>query len=270
MKGCFVRGLFGDELVDGYHGLLTDLAARAQDKIKPEPCLWFAWGQQNFDAITAAGFNPIGVCMQTIPNKNFHVKPDYVNQYGAARWGRNIYWLKFNAVYFAMHLGYDAVLWLDMDVELVKPLPADFWETLASGQSIQVPLAQYHRVQCGWRKTYPRTSIYCATAYFRGKRVVERCLELAEQHPLEYEQAAINRAIDELAGGTFPGQEEYKAMGFEFPFTERKGGMIHEPREPLFRIHSKGWSQFKRKGIAAWREHVAEVLKERAKTCEQS
>ncbi len=273
MKGCFVRCLFGDSCVDGYDGLVShDLPLRAKDTISLEPCIWFTCGPENFSLVREVigqSANVQSLWYHSVPDdrqdpdRSWNEKPDYLTQFGAARWGKNIYSIKFDAVYEAMMMGYDDCVFLDLDVAQTKPLPPDFWETLRDGQPVRAPLVQYHQRQCPWRKHHQRTSIYCATAYFRGLRVVERCLELARQHPLEYEQASMNRAIDELAGGDFPGHEQYKAMGFEFPFTRRKGGMIHQPIDPVFAIGSKGYSPWKRKGIAAWREHVEQILAER-------
>lgn len=267
MSGCFVRGLFGDELVNGYPGLLTDLAARAKDPIKPEPCLWFAWGERNAEAICKAGFEPTLLSRKPIPQGDFQGEPDYVTAFGVQPFGWNIYRLKFAAIQAAQLAGYTSVVWLDMDVEQIWPLPVGFWNILQANQPIQAPLVQYHKVQCPWRKSFRRTSIYCATSYWRGANVVEQCLAFAHAHPLAFEQAAMNRTIDGLAGGRFPA-DGYKEMGFEFPFTEQKGGMIHPPLAPLFRIHSKGWSQFKRdkaNGAKRWKEHVEKVLAERVK-----
>ena len=265
MSACFVRGLFGDELVDGYPGLLGDLASRSRDALKPEPCLWFAWGTENATAIRKAGFEPTLLSDEPIPRKGFSGEPDYITGFGVQPFGWNIYRLKFDAIRAALMAGYTSVLWLDMDVEQVLPLPADFWQVLHDRQPLQAPLVQYHKVQAPWRSVCRRTSIYCATSYWRGGNVVERCLEYANQHPRAFEQAAMNREIDRLAGG-FPGVDGYRDKGFEFPFTERKGGMIFPPREPVFRIHSKGWSQFKSdkvNGAKRWREHVDDVLAKR-------
>jgi len=268
--------LFGDQLVDGYPGLLNDLAARGRDAIKPEPCLWFGWGEKNGTLIRAAGFEPKMVSGSSYPHplsiiygdsqtvRWSTVEPDYLTGFGCQRYGRNIYWLKFAAILEALEKqGYDEAVWLDMDVELIAPLPLDFWPVLQGGQPLQAPLVQYHRIQAPWRKQCPRTSIYCATAYFRGQTVIKRCLEFADQRPLEFEQAAMNRVIDELAGGEFPGHQGYHDHGFEFPFTEKKGGMIHTPLEAVFRIHSKGWSTFKRDkvhGVKRWQEHVEAII----------
>lgn len=269
MSGCFVRGLFGDELVDGYSGLLSDIKARVADKLKPEPCLWYAWGGRNAEILRSSGFEPIVCSSDPIPRNGFNGEPDYISGFGVRPFGWNIYRLKFDAIRAAQLAGYTHVVWLDMDVQQIRLLPERFWGTLATGQPLQAPLVQYHRVQAGWRKRCPRTSIYCATCYWRGVNIVEECIAYARQHPRAFEQEAMNFAIDRLAGGEFPGHDEYRAVGFEFPFTERKGGMIHEPILPVFRIGSKGWSSFKRSpdGRTLWKQHVANTMLSRVTSC---
>lgn len=260
VTGCFVRLLFGDSLIDGYDGLLGDVAQRANDVIRPEPCRWFVCGENNAEVVSRSGCCPVLLHQDAVPNDTGQVDPDYVYQYGAARWGRNLYYLKFQAVRRAMEMGYGDVVFLDLDVEQARPLPPDFWDVLRSGQPIRAPFVQYHRKQCFWRKRLPRTSIYCATSYYRGLEVVDKCLAFADKYPKEYEQAAINWTMDELAGGEQKTQQDYRDKGFEFPYTEQRGGAIFRPIEPVFRIGSKGYSSWKRRGRAAWAAHVMEVV----------
>jgi len=187
---------------------------------------------------------------------------DYETAFGVRPFGYNIYRLKFHAIRKALENFADAVF-LDLDVASIRQPPEDFWSVLRNGKPIQAPAVQYHRVQCPWRKAFRRTSIYCATLYVRGTEVLDRCEAYANAHPLAFEQEAINHTMDEILGGNFFGPDGYRLAGFEFPFTEARGGMIHKPREAVFKIGSKGWSGWKKKGIEAWREHVRSQTKSR-------
>ncbi len=261
MNGCFVRLLFGDRLIDGYETLLGDLTRRGNDKLRPEPCEWYVCGMRNAAAVhSCIGRSPHVIAEVAVPTSGSDCPPDYKTHYGAMRYGRNLYVLKFEAILRAMRMGYDDVVFLDLDVRQINPLPVDFWDVLRAGQPIRAPLVQYYRKQCPWRQTCPRTSHYSATSYYRSETTMQRLMELSNERPLEFEQAAFNRLVDELAGGTFPGHSGYIEQGFDFPFTRNYHGMMTQPICPVFQLERKPFSSWKSRGLTVWAAHVDDVL----------
>lgn len=257
--GCFVRTLWGDSLIDVREDHVREVSLCRKFPLQPEPTLFVAFGRENERIARSAGWETVLASEQPVVNLSGTEDRAAEDAFGMFPWGVNMYAHKFLAMRAALEQGWDAVVLLDMEIEMARPLPGDFWERLAAGQPVQAPLYHYVVKKCSWRKVGMRQIPGAVTLYCREAAILDKCLRTMAENPKETEEVALARLTDEMQGG-WQGADGYKASGFQFPFCAKFGGMLFEPEEAVFGLHRlKGWSRWKKKGREAWREHVAKM-----------
>lgn len=130
---------------------------------------------------------------------------------------------------------YEHVVWMDFDcIKLVSEYPEDFWDTLKAGAPIQAKIRQYHRRKCHWRHDQKRVLQGGAFIYCRSIPLIERCLEVMIEKPVQChdDEIAIAHTIDEMNGG-WVGLDKYRESGWDPPhYTIR--GEIWPCERPVF------------------------------------
>ena len=96
---------------------------------------------------------------------------------------------------------FDAVTFLDWDTINLKPVPQDYWDTMAKGNRIQCPIYQYHLKRVA-RKGDERKVSTASYLYLRGKDIMPEMIKTWEQmgKPLK-EEYALTKYIDDQDGG---------------------------------------------------------------------
>ncbi len=156
MRGCFVRLLFGDEMVDRRAAIVREVALSRQFP-QPEPLIFWAMGRENLVIATEAGWDAKLLSEDAVLNLTGIAERHPERERGFLPYGTNVFHAKFFALMASLLLGYDQAVFLDLDIGLDRPLPADFWQRLEAGREIQTGLRTYHRRMCPWRRDGQRT-----------------------------------------------------------------------------------------------------------------
>ena len=259
MRGCFVRLLFGDDLVDRREAVVREVGL-CRKLPQPDPLVFWAMGEENLDAARAAGWDAQLLSGEPVLNLTGDAERRPEVQCGLAAYGTNVFHAKFLAVQAAIErLGYGQAVFLDLDIGLnpAIQIPADFWNRLESGQPFQAGLRTYHRRICTWRRDGQRTVCWAAAFYMRGTEICQRMMDCAREQPRWFEQWAMSKVVDDLMGG-WKGAEAYRDAGYYFPFLEQR--LCYPAEVPVFiAMLNKGYSPNTRNS-EAWNAHVAKVL----------
>ena len=238
VTSAFVSGLWGDEVQLCYSGIkpykvYDDARTAALADFRPEPRIVYAYGDGNAAFLESIGVTSILLSPDPVPNFTGQAErrtgKSVVHAYGASVWRAKI---EFIAKAVEEH---DEVVWLDWDIHLVKPLPADFWDRMRERRPFQAALRQLHRRQADWRKHDPRKLHHGGFVYVRGRGVAERLLRLCVEHPMLNDELVYCKLVDEMMGGEFLGPEAYREMGFQPYCYNIVRGMCWPVEDEVFR-----------------------------------
>ena len=142
---------------------------------------------------------------------------------------------------------YDEIVYLDWDTIQIKPFPPDFWDILASKESIQSCLARYHKGVLSWRRYRPDRANKLVSSgcfvYIRDKEIPGKLLKLADDplfneniyypkkrripgiiSPKQWsDEIYISKYTDSICGG-WDGVEKY------FKLFEPKWCLVEKPQ----------------------------------------
>ncbi len=256
MKGCFIRLLFGDALIDRREAVVREVSLSRQFP-QPEPLVFWAMGQENLRIAKEAGWDARLLCEEPVLNFTGQTERHPERLCGFLPYGTNVFHAKFLALAETIKLGYDQAVFLDLDIGMVEPLPTDFWQRLEVGREIQTELRTYHRRICRWRKEGQRTVCWAAAIYVRGLPICERLLSTAQAHPEWFEQWVMSLMTDEMLGG-WTSIEAFKAAGFFFPYLDQRNLSLSSAKAVFRALLSKGYSPMT-KHPAKWAEYVSGV-----------
>ncbi len=260
MRECFIKCLWGDDLIDLREEHKREVSLCRQKPFQPEPSVFVAFGLENEQIARDAGWpNVLRVSDEPVVNLTGAADRNAVDWYGCLPYGIHMYFHKFLAIKAVLKAGYTDVVFLDMESEMIRTLPEDFWQVLRAGQPLQAPLASYVRMKCYfWRDKDVRKVPGAIAIYCRDTAVLDRCMEVAKANPRWSEEQAMAFVIDERMGG-WKGVEGYRDAGFQFPYFEQYAKMCLPPLVPVFGSRAlKGWSPMKRKGQEAWKKYLEE------------
>lgn len=212
MKTAFIRALWGNETIPRSPKVWEDVA-KSQNHPIPVECEMIAYGTENSKRLTSMGIKHTPVGSEGLRRWPFGTPEqgsDIHLPFGVSTWRH-----KLEAIWLALH-GFDAVVWLDLDCRLARPLPGDFWETLAEGPELQAALTKYKFPKCKWREEgqaqqyVPSGSwVYC-----RGLETAAKLLDMQQAEPRLYDEQIYAKYTDELMGG-WTSPQAYKEAGFE-------------------------------------------------------
>lgn len=269
MRSCFVRALWGDELIDKYDDRPYEVAESRRRQPQPEPAVIVTFGRHNTELAHDAGWpmvirasaDPV-VNVSGQPERNAHIS------FGLVPYGVSQFVHKFLAVAAALRAGWDECVFLDFETKLTGPLPSGFWHVLHSGQPLQCSLYQYRRSRLR-RYIEPRIVAAAESFYCRDARIMDECLNIARSRQYRFrgnkwlgltEEAAMRILIDQRMGG-WKGVPAYVSAGYQFPYHAQRHGYMLPPLEPLFiNQRLKDWSKMVRAGIKCWEAHVDSIL----------
>lgn len=246
MRCAFVRGLWGDDLTQArpggrtWYSLLDEVRRTVEWPHQALPVEVYSFGGSNHAALREIGIESTMLSPHALINYTGQPARNPSPWRAWTNWGASMWRQKFECIRAGLEHN-EAVVWLDWNVRLVKPLPADFWDRVNAGPPLKSNVGgNYIRKQCPWRKIQPRTVHHCWWLYVRGKAVIDRLIQLSEQRPQEYDEPIVARWIDEQYGGQWKGTIQYKEDGYEpyCNFDTWRGG-IHPPDELVFRTWDK-------------------------------
>jgi hypothetical protein len=195
IKRTFIHAFWGDQsdIHSRSHKVRHDLvrAAGRRGRGPALESLFFVWGRDNKDYLTELGFDRI----ELVSEAPLMQKPAMPRD---AVWRH-----KFVACQLAMQR-YEQIVFLDIDIRLLIPVPDDFWDRLGQKDRFQANLLIYKRKKCPWRKSEPRKRPSAAFMYFRDPVVVDELLAVDEQKPwgfLGSEETALAWWTDQEQGG---------------------------------------------------------------------
>lgn len=262
MKSCFVRTLWGDELIDRYGDRPYEVAECRRRQPQPEPSVFVAFGKANADMARAAGWpDVIQASEDAVVNLTGNQDRNARFWFGQFPYGISMYYHKFLAVAAALRAGWDECVFLDLETVLLKSLPEDFWQILQSGQPLQCPLYCYHRRHAklpdgSHYHPDPRIVASAPAFYCRDASIMDECLAIASEVP-SFTEETVMRIWHDRREGTWRGIDGYVKEGYQFPYHAQRHGMLVAPMVALFdNANLKGYSQMRRKGVKYWEEYV--------------
>jgi len=193
VKRGFIRGLWG--IHEKSHRILerrfrTDNdIQRIQNNKFNEPFLTYVFGKENYEALSAIGFECKLLCDE--PQMFDLVKYQFRN--------------KMEMIKYAMHEdGYDELVYLDWDCVPTKTIPTDFWDGLAQKDAFQACLQLYHRRKCHWRPEDLRKVPNGGFIYLRDKDLIVTACELWESTGKnDTDEIAFAKMTDQMMGDCF-------------------------------------------------------------------
>ena len=258
MSGCFVRALWGDELIDRWADRPYEVAECRKRQPQPEPSVLVAFGQQNADMAREAGWEVILASEEPVVNLTGKQDRNAGHYFGSYPWGITMYAHKFLAVAAALDAGWGEVVFLDLETAMLLPLPDDFWQVLGAGQRLQCPLYCYHNKRYKHHER-PRTVASAPAFYCRDASVMDECLAIAKEYPNCTEEVHMRLWMDRQTDG-WKGENHYVSEGYQFPYHEKRHGMLISPLLPLFGNQNlKGWSTMRKQGVKAWQKYVDDL-----------
>src|SRR3989304_5006794 len=137
MNGCFVRALWGDELIDRWADRPHEVAECRKRTPQPTPSVLVAFGRKNAQMAQEAGWDVVLASGEPVVNLTGQRERNARASFGAYPWGMTMYAHKFLAVAAALRAGWDEVVFLDLETALLRPLPEDLWPVLGAGPTLR-------------------------------------------------------------------------------------------------------------------------------------
>jgi hypothetical protein len=191
IKRAFIRGVWGDVSNNGIRNgkLRKDIdAARGNKNISMREFDVYVFGKENYDALTAEGFNCRIVndnpCLYDMERQLYRHKLDVLSR---ATWD------------------YDEIVYLDWDCVPVAPIPDDFWEVMSQKAPFQANLFQYRTKKCLWRSEDHRKVCNGGFLYIREPRIID---EFLRNYSELYDWVEQQRKSRELKGKKLRFREE--------------------------------------------------------------
>jgi hypothetical protein len=214
LKTTFIRGLWGDRRVKAYANCLTDVPRRDH----PPGTLTYCYGSENLEYLRGCGIEPI--VMDTVPIRDYlgagERAPDDLGEFN---YGLSLWYHKEEVIRTALD-SYDEVVFLDWDtVQVVKPLPDDFWDRLRFGQPFQASLVHTRHSYCPWRARGGNYRPHASFVYCRDKQIIRDMMQLHLAHPMYTEETIFGLWGDLQLGPIGEDAEAYfrlwKTLGYE-------------------------------------------------------
>ena len=255
MKGIFLRGLWGDVATPRLSKVRSDMRRAAAVQNQPTPVIGMAYGSENasimreeasLDSVRVVHNDPLvdwfgygdrGALAPVTHYPESQRKARRPNTssvhhpYGVSIWRHKL------EVLAAGLKEAEAVCWLDWDCRLLRELPTDWWGQMAKGAAFQAALSCYKKPKCHWRPgpwgDASRNVVPCGSfVYCRDATIINRLLEIQNEHQDWYDETVYAYWVDEACGG-WPGIDEYHRLGFQ-----PEGVYVHRPpvvpKDPLF------------------------------------
>lgn len=96
---------------------------------------------------------------------------------------------------------YQEVVFLDLDIMQLQPVPSDFWTRLRAKSPFQANLLQYACRKAPWRSVDSRKVPSAAFVYLGHREVPETLARLSDEHPTWTEEIVAAHYTDCLANG---------------------------------------------------------------------
>jgi len=189
--------------VPAYDRSLREAARRVRAKsfnLERENCRIFAFGLENTAFLDSLGVE--WICLSSDPLVNWTAATDRnPSEDGRVNWGLSHWRHKLECIRAGLTVS-EAVIWLDWDCHLCEPLPADFWDRLATGPPFRASLRFYrHRQVSRPGRMAGRYVPHGAWQYFR-RDWIDRAIEThARRCPGATDEVGMAYFLDELHDG---------------------------------------------------------------------
>lgn len=201
MKTAFIRGLWGD-MKEDTHGVtqrrlkvLSDIE-RVVNSHYPMDFVTYYFGEDNAPIFDRYNLKSVMIDRDSI-------KWDMKDE---------LYRHKLEVIKRAMD-DYDAIVYLDWDCILTKPLPDNIWDILGKGATLQANLFLYRTKKCLWRDVDLRKTCNGGFIYIADKKIPNH----------------IIRNWEELSAWAKQQQEKRRARGLELRLREKSFMFDDEP-----------------------------------------
>ena len=218
LRCAFIRGLWGDQGCARLPKIVRDMALLATRQPQQPLSHVYCYGRENQALLQRCGYQPMVLAEEPVVNW-FHDAGSRTgrmmrDQAGQGAWGVSIWRHKLAILHHALTHHADAVVWLDWDCRLVRPLSAGWMEQLHADPPLQAALTQYVYPKCPWRP-YDQDLVPCGSwVYCRGLDTAQKLLDWQAAHPEMYDEQAYAAVTDELCGG-WTSAAQYRHQGFQ-------------------------------------------------------
>ncbi len=209
----FIRGLWGDAQMAKWPKSMADAAGNIIKGCHPIGTTTYVYGEANQLFLgwlrckaTLMGSAPVQSWGR--PGDRNPSQGNKSRNRGHENWGMTTWRHKLEIIRSAVEI-FGEVVWLDWDCHLLKPLPGDFWHQMRRGASLQCALIHLPgRILNRWRVDSDDPTNYRASfshhgafIYCRDIEIVNRLIQISDEHPQEIDEQHIARWIEEQWGG---------------------------------------------------------------------
>tara|TARA_Y100000310_G_scaffold199050_2_gene199038 strand:- start:734 stop:1543 length:810 start_codon:yes stop_codon:yes gene_type:complete len=264
MNSSFIRALWGDtpetcpeQPTVTRRRTTRDINHTIERSSEPAPCRYYTFGGHNTEFLKGIGLEPIHLYDEGIVNwwhgllgKPTERKTKHNDDGGRINWGLNFWRHKLMVIVNTFKDGFDEIVWLDWDIRLTTPdnkVPANFWDKIRQGPSIQMALRAYCRPQCPWRDArnesgrendyqwpWDRWMPHGAFIYCRDVEIIKQVIGHHDTWHTCTDETAFARYFEDEAGGKWGEKEAIESEKKHRPYCYVSRGRVSEPDEIVF------------------------------------
>ena len=258
MKSAVIRGIWGDR--NQGHGDKDIFKSAKRIVENKEPCDFiYVYGKDNAKELEQIGLKV--VLLHSDPN-------NYPEEFRKTpyRWGN-----KLRIIREAL-TSFDEVVWMDLDVHQVNPMPIDFWEKLRKGPMLKAALEIRIRSSFSavWRlpkfnMTQSKAVLNQSMSYYKKESLPFIDCALGYMNEEKCDQRAVTRAFDQWQGDWIGAksfiEQDYLLSGFYI----HTGVFIPPKEEIYFAVYDttkKDWYEKNPPAYTKEREILLQSIKE--------
>ena len=226
--GQIIRAFWGDDqLPRAYSKILREVERSAKQMANLDQVV-FVFGDENAEAVRKFGFEQV-----------VQLSEDGMVFPPGGRCDGSMWRHKTAAIREGL-ARFGEVIHVDWDVSIPNKLPGDLWDRLREKGTLQMPLQQYFRRQCYWRKDdcEPRKLPYGCFIYISDVAHLDAMQAIWDEHgkPAWTDEHPAAFYTDQLTGG-WQGVEEYERRFEPYCCVVRRSPLSKESiaaKVPLF------------------------------------
>lgn len=189
--GTFIRGLWGATEQLQRESVYRDIRRMAeQPTLHPGDTVSYVFGTENAEFLKSLGIEV--TCLDPSPIKNYGYRTPVAlsGHNNDLVHGMRMYVHKLDCILQGVK-AFGSVVFLDWDCTLLQPLPADFWQRMEQGQSLQAGMRRLKRNRYWWRHGGASEMPHGCWIYCRSLPAIQQLMTLQFWSPMAYEEELL-------------------------------------------------------------------------------
>ena len=255
-RPAVIRGLWGNSLLTRRRTVRPQAFARVLEQVNKTGSrndivdAVYCFGDDNLQFLRESGFKNVKLL-----SRHSWASPRFRDDF-SYRWdgywiyGCSMGWHKLKILQAATQ-EFSSVLYMDMDVNQIRNIPADYWAEIKEGPPIKVPLSKQRAWHwaAGWRYSkrwgYPqyickngKEAAKCSSTsgflYVGSKEIANHLMDVQKRNYFWLDHQVVSFTIDEMNGGWL-GRDAYIEKGFNLRGL-RYNRLLEPSPDPIWEI----------------------------------